>query len=301
VPSPQHHLLTRVISVLRGRAEVQDPEQVRRDVLAAQTRHDPAPPRRIMRRFEVRELDSFGVPAYELEAPGSQPVRTVLYLHGGGFVSGLDRFHWRYAARLASRLGVRVVLPRYGLTPVHTWADALPPLVEMFEVLAVDSPRGVVVMGDSAGGGLAVGLAQAVAARPGPQPTHLVAFAPWLDLTGETPGTLDAAASDPWLTLGKRKLYGTWWGAGDPPAAAASPLSGDLAGLPPTLIAVAGVDVLRSDGEAYAAALEAAGVEVALELYEDMTHGFLRWGGVVDRARELVERCAGFAAGRLTG
>jgi acetyl esterase len=57
--------------------------------------------------------------------------------------------------------------------------------------------------------------------------------------------------------------------------------------------------VLRSDGEAYAAALRAAGVAVQLELYEDMTHGFLRWGGVVDRSRELVGRAAAFAAEHL--
>ena len=99
----------------------------------------------------------------------------MLYLHGGGFVSGIDRYHWRYVARLARELGVRVVLVDYPLTPTHTWKDTLPRLVDLFEQLAVDSPQGVVLMGDSAGGGLAVGLAQLVARRPGPQPTHLVA------------------------------------------------------------------------------------------------------------------------------
>ena len=93
----------------------------------------------------------------------------------------------------------------------------------LFERLAVESAQGVVLMGDSAGGGLAVGVAQLVARRPGPQPTHLVAFAPWVDLTGRTPGTEEAAADDPWLTLSKLRLYGTWWGAGDPPAERGQP------------------------------------------------------------------------------
>jgi acetyl esterase len=79
-----------------------------------------------------------------------------------------------------------------------------------------------------------------------------------------------------------------------------SPLRGDLAGLPPTLVALAGVDVLRSDGEAYAEALRRAGVEVRLSVYEDMTHGFLRWGGIVDRARELIGELAEFTASRLS-
>ena len=244
MPSPQHQLLTRVIPVIRRRSEVHDPAQVRRDVLARQARADPSPPRRVARGFDVRRTERSGLPVFDLAPRGADPVRTVLYLHGGGFVSGLDRFHWRYAARLARGLGVRVVLPAYPLTPTHTWRDTLPRLVDLFEQLAVASPQGVVVMGDSAGGGLAVGLAQRVARRSGPQPTHLVAFAPWVDLTGGTPGTAGAAADDPWLSLSKLRLYGTWWGAGDPPAPEASALAGDLSGLPPTLVLCGTRDLL---------------------------------------------------------
>lgn len=248
-----------MIPVIRRRTEVHDPEQVRRDVLAAQAKADPSPPRRVAKAFDIRELEACGLPMYDVRLPGTTPVRTVLYLHGGGFVGGLDRFHWRYAARLARSLGVRVVLPRYPLTPTHTWQDALPPLVDLFEQLAVDSPQGVVVMGDSAGGGLAVGVAQLVARRPGPQPTHLVAFAPWVDLTGETPGTAESAGADPWLTLSKLKLYGTWWGAGDPPAPAASPLAGDLSGLPPTLVLCGTRDLLLPQSRALVSGIEETG------------------------------------------
>jgi acetyl esterase len=74
--------------------------------------------------------------------------------------------------------------------------------------------------------------------------------------------------------------------AGEPDA---SPLhASDLSGAPPAYVAVAGHDVLRDEGIAYARALEAAGVPVTLREFEDMTHGFLRWGGVVDRTHELV-------------
>jgi acetyl esterase/lipase len=254
--------LTHVIPVIRRRSEVHDPELVRRDVLARQRKDDPTPPRRIARALDVRRTESDGLPVFELRVPGTSPVRTVLYLHGGGFVSGLDPNHWRYAARLARRLGVRVVLPDYPLTPTHTWTDSLPRLVALFERLAVESAQGVVLMGDSAGGGLAVGVAQLVARRPGPQPTHLVAFAPWVDLTGRTPGTEEAAATDPWLTLSKLRLYGTWWGAGDPPADQASPLAGDLSGLPPTLLMCGTRDLLLPQVRLLAERARAAGSPV---------------------------------------
>ncbi len=264
MPSLQHQVLTRVIPVIRRSCEVHDPEEVRRSVLAAQARMPSGPPARLAKAYDVRELPDAGTgfPVLELTAKGASPQRTVLYLHGGGFVSGLDRLHWRCAARLADRLGVRVVLPRYPLTPTHAWTDALPALVPLFERLAVEAPQGVVLMGDSAGGGLAVGLAQLVARRSGPQPTHLVAFAPWVDLTGETPGTEAAARVDPWLTLSKLRLYGTWWGGGDPPHPEASPLTGDLAGLPPTLLLCGTRDLLLPQSRALAAQARAAGVEV---------------------------------------
>jgi epsilon-lactone hydrolase len=265
VPSVQHQLLSRLIPVIRGRSEVHDPQQVRRDVLAAQQRAQARPPRRVAARFDVRQhqpVDGSELPYFEVRAPGVQPQRTVLYLHGGGYVSGLDRFHWRYATTLAGRLGVRVVLPDYPLTPSSTWRDSLPALTRLFERLAVESPHGVVLMGDSAGGGLAVSLAQQVGWRSGPQPTHLVTFAPWVDLTGETPGTEEAAREDPWLTLSKLKLYGSWWGAGDPLAPEGSPLFGELSRLPPTMVLCGTRDLLAPQSRALVARMQAAGAPV---------------------------------------
>ena len=70
---------------------------------------------------------------------------------------------------------------------------------------------------------------------------------------------------------------------------------------PPAFVAVAGHDVLRDEGIAYARALEAAGVPVTLREYADMTHGFLRWGGVVDRTRELIAELGEYARISLRG
>jgi epsilon-lactone hydrolase len=262
VPSFQHQLLTRVIPAIRRSSEVRDPEQVRRAVLAAQDRAGSSPPRRVERSFDVERRTAHGLPVFELRPAGARPDRTVLYVHGGGFVSGLDGRHWAYAARLARGLGVRVVLPRYPLTPRHTWRDSLLPLVTLFDELAAQSSGGVVLMGDSAGGGLAVSVAQQLAGRRGARPTHLVTFAPWVDLAGTTPGTEEAARADPWLTLSKLRLYGTWWGAGDPPDPEASPLHGDLAGLPPTLVLCGTRDLLLPQVRALVGRAREAGTSV---------------------------------------
>lgn len=237
VPSLQHQLLARVIPVVRRSSEVVDPEATRRDVLRSRTSTTPAPSARTVRGCEVVRLDGHGFPVFSLRPAGTTPTRTLLYLHGGGYVGDVDRFHWRLVATLARRLGVRVVLPAYPLAPEHTWRDAHPPLLDLAEQVAIESPQGVVLMGDSAGGGLALALAQQLADRPGPQPTGLVLVSPWVDLTSSTPGTREASARDPWLRFTKLDLYASWWaGEDDRRRPEVSPLFGDLSRLPRTLV-----------------------------------------------------------------
>src|SRR3954470_24770905 len=72
-----------------------------------------------------------GFPSYTLTRRGTTLARTVVYLHGGGFVAPIDPWQVRYAARLATALGARVLVPDYPLTPEHTWRDAHGPLVEL--------------------------------------------------------------------------------------------------------------------------------------------------------------------------
>jgi acetyl esterase len=158
--------------------------------------------------------------------------------------------------------------------------------------LGTDAAR-VVVGGDSAGGNLA-----AVAARHARDAlrAQLLVY-PALDaaMAGES---YREFAHGPMITAADmafcwRAYLADAGGADDPDA---SPLAArDLPGVPPAYIAVAGHDPLRDDGLRYAEALRAAGVPVRLDRFEDMTHSFLRWGGAVDRAHELIGALSGFA------
>jgi acetyl esterase/lipase len=77
-----------------------------------------------------------------------------------------------------------------------------------------------------------------------------VTFAPWVELAGTTPGTAQAAKADPWLSLSRLALYGSWWSAGDPLAPEASPLGGELSGLPPLLVLCGTRDLLLPQSRA---------------------------------------------------
>jgi acetyl esterase/lipase len=273
VPSPTHRLLARAIPVIRRASEVDDPAEVRKDVLARQRKAHGTPPPRAVRGLDVSEIDGVGFPVYDVQVTGPSPTRTVLFVHGGGFVGGIDRFHWRFVATLARETGSRVVVPAYPLTPRHTWRDTQPPLLDLFEQLAIQSPGGVALVGDSAGGGLALALAQQIARRPGPQPTRLVLVSPWVDLTGTTPGTELVAAYDPWLKLSKLKLYGGWWAGDDDPARPeVSPLHGDYTGLPRTLVLCGTRDLLVPQVRAAVRRAAAAGVHVTYREEQGLLH-----------------------------
>ncbi len=273
MPSPTHRLLARVIPVVRRSGEVDDPAKVRREVLDRQARADTSAPTRPLRGCVVTEIGGLGFPVHEVRPEGRAPERTVLYLHGGGFVSGPDRAHWRFVAGLVRDTGARVVLPSYPLTPMHTWRDSHPTLIDLFEQLAIESPGGAALAGDSAGGGLALALAQQLARRPGPQPTRLVLVSPWVDLTGTSPGTEQAATRDPWLTLSKLRLYGRWWaGEDDPARPEVSPLNGAYDGLPRTLVLCGTRDLLMPQVREAVRRAAAAGVLVTYREEPGLLH-----------------------------
>ncbi len=227
---------------------------------------------------------------------GARMEGRVIWLHGGGWCIGdLDGFD-RVCRSLANAGGFAVVSVDYRLAP----EDPFPAAVEDADAAvrwAVAQGGPLVVGGDSAGGNLAAVAALHARDAGLPVRAQLLVY-PATDAS--MAGGSYAAGDQPMLKATEMEACWTAYrGPVETDDPDLSPLMAALGGLPPTLLALAGVDVLRSDGEAYADALRAAGVDVEVEVYEDMTHGFLRWGGVVDRSRELVGRLGAYAATHL--
>jgi acetyl esterase/lipase len=266
MPSRRHELLARVVPKLRKSRELDTPEAekarlVRWHATLDRTFPTGAVPLFGRRYAVVREELPAGFPSYAVTRRGTTPTRTIVYCHGGGFVGPIDPWQVRYAARLASGLGARVVVPDYPLTPEHTWRDSHEPLVALVQRLLAESPDGVVLAGDSAGGGLALAVALTLRDRGGPQPSHLLLVSPWVDLTTSTPETLEVTRTDPWLFIGKMRAYAEWWAGsaeelGRPEV---SPGLGDLTGLPPALMFFGTRDSLWPGGRLLVRRAEEAG------------------------------------------
>jgi monoterpene epsilon-lactone hydrolase len=279
MPSRRHELLAGWVPRLRRSRELDTPEAERVRLERWHATLDRRFPTGVVplfgRRYAVvREDLPAGFASYTLTRRGTTPTRTVVYLHGGGFVGPIDPFHVRYAARLASKLGARVVLPDYPLTPEHTWRDSHEPLVSLVERLVGTSPDGVTLAGDSAGGGLALAVALTLRDRGGPQPSRLLLLSPWVDLTTSTPETLEVTETDPWLFIGKMKAYAEWW-AGSPddlPRPEVSPALADLAGLPPALMFFGTRDSLSPGGRLLVRRAREAGWELTSVEEDDLIH-----------------------------
>jgi epsilon-lactone hydrolase len=247
MPSRRHDLLAWAVPRMRKASELESPEIERARLEEWHAGQQPGLPTQLVRHFERH----FGLVTEELTGPsgttfasyvvtprGTDPRRTIVYLHGGGYVSGIDPNHVRYASRLAVEIGARVVMPDYPLAPEHSWRDSHEVIADLAARWAADSPDGLVLAGDSAGGGYALALALTLRDRGGPQPSHVLLHSPWVDLTTSTPETPEFAARDPWLHLGKLAAYAGWW-AGSPDDLGrpeVSPALADLTGLPPALV-----------------------------------------------------------------
>jgi acetyl esterase len=235
-----------------------------------------------------------------------EPGGALVWLHGGGWCIGdLDGFD-RVCRSLCNASSATLVSIDYRLAPEHPYPAAVEDadLAVAWatghgaEQLGFDPAR-VAIGGDSAGGNLS---AVASLHAPGALRAQILVY-PVLDAGmdtdsyrefGDVPLLTRDAVEFCWRTYmgedGRSRAF-------EPDA---SPLrAGDLAGAPPAYIAVAGHDVLRDEGVAYARALEAAGVDVTLREYEDMSHGFIRWGGVVDRTRELLGELGAYTRAAL--
>jgi acetyl esterase len=233
-------------------------------------------------------------------SPGSPtPVPALVYFHGGGWVMGsIDAVDAPLRA-LTNRAGCLVCSVDYRLAPEHRFPAAFDDaraafgwVVNHAASVGADASR-VAVGGDSAGGNLAAAIA--LAERDGgPRVSAQVLIYPVLDHDFDRPSYL-ANAEGFGMTRDSMKWYWDHYvpdtnRRSDP---LASPLRApDLTGLPPALIVTAEHDVLRDEGEAYAARLRDAGVSVTLSRYEGMMHGFWRTAGAVDAGQRVIEEIA---------
>lgn len=239
-----------------------------------------------------RDQGALGGVATDLFTPTRPRTGAVLYLHGGGYVIGSRVSHGGIAAIVAAAAGRRTVLPDYRLGPEHPFPAAVDDAVAVYLALLDDHPAGqLAIAGDSAGGGLTLATLLALRDRGIPLPAAAVCLSPWTDLRCTNTSMRTRAEVDPVCRAAKLQHMADLYLAGaDPATPLASPALADLTGLPPLLIQVGDDEVLLDDSIAVERRARSAGVEVELEIWDDMVHVFQAFVGLLPDAQRAVDR-----------
>jgi acetyl esterase/lipase len=220
------------------------------------------------------------------------PVGVVAYIHGGGWMMGTVASYEAPLSRLANAAGATVAAVEYRLSPEHRFPAALDDSLAAIRWLAAefrDAP--LAVAGDSAGGNLAAVCALRLR---GELELRLQALIyPVTDAALNTPSYREFSDDHGLSVASMRRFWNLYLDGADGSAPDASPLRADLAGVAPAYVITAEEDVLRDEGEAYAAALEHAGVPVELVRWPGTIHGFFRWLAATSVAGEAVDAVAG--------
>ncbi|MCU0800362.1 MAG: alpha/beta hydrolase [Rhodobacteraceae bacterium] len=260
---------------------------------------DPAIARRdfaiAARLFLARGGAAVGVPGHPAmqrhDPPGGPTQQALLYFHGGGYVVGSPTTHRGLASRLVQETGLSVWLPEYRLAPDHAFPAAWDDADRAWAVLLGQghAPDDIVLAGESAGGGLAFALLARLCAA-GTPPAGVVAFSPWVDLTGTSESLISNKARDPLLPAAAFGLLAGHVLAGHPADdPRASPLFAAYPGCPPVLLQASDSEILRDDTVNLAGRLRAFGAAVTLQMSPDTPHGWHLMVGRLPEADRAVQ------------
>jgi acetyl esterase/lipase len=271
MPSLKYHLVAFVLRHTRKKAFA-SPEALHARIGKMRSREDHRPPAKVAARLDITERKVGNFPVYEAKPKGTTTTRRLLYIHGGAFCFEMTPHHWNLIAELAERTAAHVTVPIYPLAPEHQLPAVEAMMTEVYRD-ALGQGGDVTVMGDSAGGTMALALTMMAAKQGWPLPSRLVLISPGLDMTLANPKVRDYARVDPWLDIPggteAMRLYG-----GDIPLDdwRISPLHGDLSVLPPVLAFSGTHDILYPDTVLFTERARALGRQVDLVTGERMFH-----------------------------
>ena len=292
-----------------------------RDALRAALQHlpaaQPAPPVETIRSafestmasIQVRpdvvtnETTLGGRAAIAVRVDASPTEGVILYLHGGGFVSGSPATALGLTAEVVARTGVPAVSIDYRLAPETPFPGGLNDCLAAYQELLDGGRRAdrIVVVGDSAGGNLAIALALAAKDAGLPVPAGIVAFSPSADMTRTGESMLSKESRDPFFTrAGLMHTTAMYLGGSNPENPLASPaLNADFSGMPPMLVQAGTDEVLLDDAVRIADRAREAEVDVILDIVSGVPHVFPSMVGALDEAEEALDRAALFIRQRV--
>lgn len=257
------------------------------------------PPKKLYKKIKIKKGEMNGNVYYELQPRQAHASdKSIFYVHGGAYVYRISRLHWNFLAKLVDELNCTIILPLYPLAPEHTYQETLTFIRDLYleKINSMKNPENMIIMGDSAGGGLALVLAQLLKEKQLEQPEQIILISPWLDLSLTNPEIAAIEKNDPFLVrqglMEAGKMYA---GTTDTKHPKVSPLYGNFHGLAVITIFMGTHDILAADARRFVAAAKEQGVSVNYMEAPKMVHIYPIYNFPESRIalREIVERVKG--------
>ena len=253
----------------------------------------------VSKNITVEKINMEGIQA-EWLIPFSSSARSekvILYLHGGGYVTGSIEDHRMMCGLLANATGTKVLIPEYRLAPEHPFPAALDDALKVYQWLLDQgySSANMIIAGDSAGGGLSIATVLALKEKSGSLPAAVVCLSPWTDLalTGQSHATKAKTEA----ILNKDVLHEwalCYTDESNLTNPLVSPIHGDFHGFPPLLIQVGSEEILLDDSTLLAEKARSAGVDVILKIWDGMWHVWQALGDLIPENKKTFEEIGQF-------
>lgn len=239
-------------------------------------------------KSEISESSVNGCKIYSLSQTDT-PDYTILYLHGGAYINDTSVYQWKLCDKIVQETNAEVIFPIYPLAPNHTWEETYDLLTEVYQDILNDADTPVIIMGDSAGGGLSVSFCEYLSEINLEQPDKMILLSPWMDISMSNPKAADYEASDPMLSAYGLIEMGKCW-AGDLELAdyRVSPIFGDISVLQNVYLFVGTREIFYPDVTEFYSMLQKHGVVSELYVGEGMNHVYPLYP--IPEANEALEQ-----------
>ncbi|WP_144665934.1 alpha/beta hydrolase [Bacillus altitudinis] len=233
-------------------------------------------PEKLKKKYHITKSSAFSVATYMLKSDVQPDDHQVLFLHGGGYIEQPLVWHWRFLDRLTKQLNSTVYVPVYPKAPNHQYMDAIESVLPVYQaLLEKGTPEKIVIMGDSAGGGLSLAFAQYLAKKGLPQPGNLILLSPWLDVTLSHPDIAKMVPKEPMLNLDLLIESGkAYAGDTDETHHLISPIYGEIKSLGRISVFIGTHEFFLPDARKFKEMADKQGVPINYIEYPKMNHVF---------------------------
>ncbi|KZS48792.1 hypothetical protein AWU65_24070 [Paenibacillus glucanolyticus] len=233
-------------------------------------------PKGIQQKLNIGLDQSYGKDCYVLHGYKQADDKYIIYLLGGGHINRPVGGNWKFIRKVADLSNATVIVPIYPKAPLHQYHESYDQVLPIYEKLLMKtSPQNIILMGDSAGGGFALGLAQLLKEKDLPQPSRIILISPWLDITLSNPDIQHFEKNDATLgSYGLTIIGRLYAGDTDPNHYLLSPINGDIHGLGEISLFIGTHDLMVADARKFRDRAKKEGVMINYYEYPKMNHVF---------------------------